>query len=175
MVDPRRGRAQNRQMLIADKKVVSLNYTLRNKAGQVLDSSEGQDPLEYLHGASQIVPGLERELTGLKTGDTKDVVVAPEEGYGSHDPQGVFAVPRNAFPADAQLEVGQTFLGEDDEGQSVPVRVLSVGLEEITVDANHPLAGETLYFHVDVVAVRDATAEELQHGHVHGPDGEHHG
>ncbi len=161
-------------MLIADKMVVSLHYTLKNKAGDVIDSSEGAEPLSYIHGASQIVPGLERELTGLKAGDSKDVVVRPEDGYGVPDPQGIFGVPRAAFPPEAKLEVGESFVGEDDEGQAVPVRVIEVRPDLIMVDANHPLAGETLYFHVDVREVREATVEELQHGHAHGAGGHHH-
>lgn len=158
-------------MVIGEKKIVSLNYTLKNAAGEVLDSSEGQAPLSYIHGTQQIVPGLERELTGLTAGQSKDVVVKPEDGYGGRDLEGIFGVPRAAFPPDAHLEVGQSFIGEDDEGQSVPVRVVEVTAERVMVDANHPLAGETLYFHVDVVEVRDATAEELAHGHAHGEDG----
>lgn len=161
-------------MLIADKTVVSLHYTLKNAAGEVIDSSEGAEPLSYIHGASQIVPGLERELTGLKAGDSKDVVVRPEDGYGVPDPQGIFGVPRAAFPPEAKLEVGESFVGEDDEGQAVPVRVIEVRPDMIMVDANHPLAGETLYFHVDVREVREATVEELQHGHAHGAGGHHH-
>jgi FKBP-type peptidyl-prolyl cis-trans isomerase SlyD len=161
-------------MVIADKMVVSLHYTLKNAAGEVLDSSEGAEPLSYIHGASQIVPGLERELAGLKAGESKDVVVRPEDGYGVPDPQGIFGVPRAAFPPEAKLEVGESFVGEDDEGQAVPVRVIEVRPDMIMVDANHPLAGETLYFHVDVRDVREATAEELQHGHAHGPGGHHH-
>ncbi len=158
-------------MVIGEKKVVSLNYTLKNAAGEVLDSSVGQAPLNYIHGTQQIVPGLERELTGLEAGNARDVVVKPEDGYGARDPEGVFGVPRAAFPPDAHLEVGQSFIGEDDEGQSVPVRVIELTAEQVMVDANHPLAGETLYFHVEVVEVRDATAEELAHGHAHGEDG----
>ena len=161
-------------MVIADKTVVSLHYTLKNASGEILDSSEGAEPLSYIHGASQIVPGLEKELTGLAAGDSKDVVVRPEEGYGVPDPQGIFGVPRAAFPADAKLEVGQSFVGEDDEGQAVPVRVIEVRPDMVMVDANHPLAGETLYFHVDVRDVREATVEELQHGHAHGAGGHHH-
>jgi FKBP-type peptidyl-prolyl cis-trans isomerase SlyD len=161
-------------MQIADKKVVRIDYTLRNRAGDVLDTSEGAEPLIYIHGASQIVPGLERELTGLVAGDSKDVVVAPEDGYGVPDPEGIFGVPRAAFPPEAVLEVGQAFVGEDDEGQAVPVRVIEVREDAVVVDANHPLAGETLFFHVDIRDVRDATLEELQHGHAHGPGGHHH-
>jgi FKBP-type peptidyl-prolyl cis-trans isomerase SlyD len=155
-------------MRIGDKKVVRLDYTLRNGAGEVLDTSEGSEPLTYLHGANQIVPGLEKELTGLGAGDAKDVVVAPEEGYGMPDPEGIFGVPRNAFPPEAQLAVGESFIGEDDEGQAVPVRVIELRDDVVMVDANHPLAGETLYFHVDVREVRDASEEELAHGDVHG-------
>jgi FKBP-type peptidyl-prolyl cis-trans isomerase SlyD len=160
-------------MLIGEKKVVRIDYTLKNSNGEVLDSSEGQGPLSYLHGAQQIVPGLERALSGMSAGQSKDVVVSPEEGYGLPDPEGVFGVPRSAFPADAKLEAGQSFIGEDDEGQAVPVRVVEVRDDVIVVDANHPLAGETLYFHVDVREVREATDEELAHGHTH--DGQDHG
>ena len=160
-------------MVIAEKKVVRIDYTLKNAAGEVLDTSEGGEPLMYLHGGHQIVPGLERELAGLTAGDSKDVVVAPEDGYGQPDPQGIFGVPRAAFPAEAQLSVGETFMGEDDEGGAVPVRVVEVRDDMVIVDANHPLAGETLYFHVDVREVRDATLEELMHGHAHGPGDQH--
>lgn len=158
-------------MRIADKKVVRIDYTLKNASGEVLDTSAGGEPLTYLHGFSQIVPGLERELTGMEAGEGKDVVVQPEEGYGLPDPQGVFGVPRAAFPADAKLSVGDAFVGEDDEGQALPVRVVELRDDVVIVDANHPLAGETLFFHVDVREVRDATAEELEHGHSH--DGGH--
>jgi FKBP-type peptidyl-prolyl cis-trans isomerase SlyD len=159
-------------MVIGEKKVVKLDYTLKNAAGEVLDTSDGQEPLSYIHGAHQIVPGLERELVGLSAGDSRDVVVPPEDAYGQPDPQGIFGVPRAAFPPGATLEVGESFLGEDDEGGAVPVRVIEVREDMIIVDANHPLAGQTLYFHVDVREVRDATLEELMHGHPHGP-GEH--
>ena len=160
-------------MVIGEKKVVRIDYTLKNASGEVLDTSEGAEPLSYLHGGHQIVPGLERELAGLAAGDAKDVVVAPEDGYGQPDPQGVFGVPRAAFPPEAQLAVGETFMGEDDEGGAVPVRVVEIRDDMVIVDANHPLAGETLYFHVDVREVRDATLEELMHGHSHGPGDEH--
>jgi FKBP-type peptidyl-prolyl cis-trans isomerase SlyD len=160
-------------MRIEDKKVVRIDYTLRNDAGDVLDTSEGAEPLTYLHGAQQIVPGLERELAGLTAGDKKDVVVAAEDAYGTHDPQGIFGVPRTAFPPDAQLAVGESFIGEDDEGEAVPVRVIELRDDVVVVDANHPLAGERLHFHVEIREVRDASAEELEHGHVHGPGGAH--
>ncbi len=161
-------------MVICDKTVVLIHYVLKNAQGEVLDSSEGVEPLSYIHGASQIVPGLERELTGMEVGQSKDVVVKPEDGYGVPDPQGIFGVPRAAFPPTAHLEVGQSFVGEDDEGQAVPVRVVEVREDMVMVDANHPLAGETLYFHVDVREVREATVDELMHGHAHGAGGHDH-
>ena len=161
-------------MVIGEKKVVRIDYTLKNAAGEVLDTSEGGEPLSYLHGAHQIVPGLELELAGLAAGDTKDVVVQPDDGYGQPDPQGIFGVPRAAFPPEATLNVGDTFMGEDDEGGAVPVRVVELREDTVVVDANHPLAGETLYFHVDVREVRDATLEELMHGHAHGGEGHQH-
>ena len=95
-------------MLIGEKKVVRIDYTLKNASGEVLDTSEGGEPLSYLHGGHQIVPGLEKELSGMQAGDSKDVVVAPEDGYGQPDPQGIFGVPRNAFPPEAQLTVGNS-------------------------------------------------------------------
>jgi FKBP-type peptidyl-prolyl cis-trans isomerase SlyD len=165
--------ADSGAMQIGDKTVVRIDYTLRNAGGEVLDSSEGAEPLTYLHGMSQIVPGLEKELAGLEAGQSKDVVVQPEEGYGLPDPQGVFGVPRTAFPPEAKLSVGDSFIGEDDEGQALPVRVVELRDDMVIVDANHPLAGETLFFHVDVREVREATAEELEHGHSHGEGGHH--
>jgi FKBP-type peptidyl-prolyl cis-trans isomerase SlyD len=153
-------------MVIANRCVVRLDYTLKNAAGEVLDTSEGAEPLAYIHGAQQIVPGLERELDGLQAGDSKDVVVAPEDGYGVPDPQGIFGVPRAAFPPTVELAVGESFIGEDDDGRAVPVRVIELRDDLVMVDANHPLAGVTLYFHVDVREVREATPEELQRGSV---------
>jgi FKBP-type peptidyl-prolyl cis-trans isomerase SlyD len=161
-------------MLICAQKVVTLEYVLKNRTGEVLDSSDGGEPLAYLHGAQQIVPGLERALEGLQAGDVRDVVVAAEDGYGEHDPSGVFAVPRSAFPSEMKLTVGDSFLGEDEEGHAVPVRLVEVRDDSVVVDANHPLAGEELHFHVSVREVRDATAEELEHGHGHGPGGHEH-
>lgn len=161
-------------MLIADKKVVHIDYTLKTDDGETVDSSEGGEPLAYLHGAGQIVPGLEKALTGLVAGDKKDVTVEAAEGYGDRDPDGVFGIPRAAFPDATQLEVGASFVGEDEEGNSLPVRVVAFEGDNVVVDANHPLAGQRLHFHIDVRSVRDATAEELEHGHPHDGDGHHH-
>jgi FKBP-type peptidyl-prolyl cis-trans isomerase SlyD len=164
-------------MKIGKGSVVSLQYKLHLGDGQVIDASEPGDPLVYLHGESQIVPGLERELEGLETGAARQVAVAPADGYGELDLTAVQRVPKHAFPEGFEPEVGQELVAQGPDGQPLPFVVKGVekGLEGeiVVVDFNHPLAGKTLHFDVTVVEVRGATAEELEHGHVHGP-GEHH-
>ena len=160
-------------MQIADRCVAYFHYTLTNDAGEVLDSSNGRDPLPYLHGKGNIVPGLEKALLGKKTGDKLDVVVAPEEGYGPHVESLVQVVPRSAFQGVANLEPGMQFQAESNMGP-VSVVVTSVDGDQVTVDGNHPLAGETLHFAVEITQVREATVEEVMHGHVHGAGGHHH-
>jgi len=164
--------AQGEEMTITQNKVALIDYTLKNGDGEVLDSSEGQEPLAYLHGAENLVPGLEQALEGKTTGDTLSVVVTPEEGYGVRNEELIGSVPREMFEADMPIEAGMTFQAETDQGIQV-VRVVSLTDEEVMVDSNHPLAGETLHFDVTVTEVRDATAEELEHGHVHS-EGCHH-
>jgi FKBP-type peptidyl-prolyl cis-trans isomerase SlyD len=154
--------------------VVSIEYTLTNDEGTVLDTSDGRGPLAYLHGAGNIIAGLEAELEGKTAGESLRAVIAPEDAYGVHNPQMVQAVPRAAFPADAMIMVGQEFQARGPNGQAGVVRVTKVEDAQITVDANHPLAGQTLTFQVKVVEVRVATEEELAHGHVHGPGGHQH-
>lgn len=161
-------------MQIADKKAVLIHYTLRNSEGEILDSSEGTDPLAYLHGARNIVPGLEKELTGKTNGDKLSVVVEPSEGYGEHNPQGVQQVERSQFPPDAPMEEGMQFMAENPDGSTMPFWITAVDGDTITIDMNHPLAGQQLHFDIEVVEVRDATDEEVQHGHVHGPGGHQH-
>ena len=154
-------------MVVAKDCVVAIDYTLKNREGELIDSSEGE-PLEYLHGHHQIVPGLEKALEGAADGDTRKVVVGADEGYGARDEQAVFSVRRSMFPPDAELVAGTTFIGRDTHGNAVPVTVVAVQGEEVTIDANHPLAGEELHFEVTIRTVRAATSEELTHGHVHG-------
>ena len=163
-------------MQIEDGKVVLINYTLRHTDadGEILDSSDGGEPLAYLHGAQNIVPGLEAALTGLAKGAEKQVTVTPEEGYGERDEHAIQQVPRGAFPAGAPVEVGMQFVAETPDGQPIPVTIAAVDGDTVTVDANHPLAGTTLHFSISIVDVRDATAEEKLHGHAHGPGGAHH-
>ena len=155
-------------MNITKNKVAAIHYTLRDSSGNVLDSSQGSDPLYYLHGANNLIPGMEEGLEGSVKGDHLQLDVTPEKGYGKRDPQLVEAVPIRVFGGQP-LEVGMQF--ETNEGQVVTIT--EVGPETVTVDANHPLADQNLYFDVEVLDVRDATAEELAHGHVHGPGGHH--
>jgi FKBP-type peptidyl-prolyl cis-trans isomerase SlyD len=158
---------------VAAGKVVTFHYTLTNDGGEVLDSSRGGEPMPYLHGAMNIVPGLEKELAGKKVGDALKAVVSPEEGYGKHDPELLQEVGRDAFPTDVALEVGMQFMADTPRGQ-VPLWISDIDGDMITIDQNHPLAGETLFFDVEIVDIRDATAEEMQHGHPHGPHGHAH-
>lgn len=154
-------------MQATSEKVVSIDYTLTDDSGNVLDSSEGRGPLEYLHGADNIIPGLERALEGKASGDAFDVSVAPEDAYGQRDPGLVQAVALSQFPEGADPQVGQKFQAETPDGPRT-VTVVSRDANEVTIDANHPLAGQALNFAVKVVGVREASPEELQHGHVHG-------
>lgn len=160
-------------MLIGPNCVVSMHYELTNSAGEVLDSSAGNDPLTYLHGAQNIIPGLENELTGHTTGDQLNVVVQPEEGYGIHQPALVQQVPRNAFPNPNELETGMRFSADSADG-NISVVITELSDETVTVDGNHPLAGEVLHFAVNITDVRAASEEEIAHGHVHTPGHHHH-
>ena len=148
-----------------------IHYTLKNDSGEVLDSSEGSDPLPYLHGASNIVPGLERELEGLSVGATKDVDVAPVDGYGVVNPDMIQEVPRDSFPEDAPVEAGAQFMMQGENGEAIPIWVTQVTDSTVTIDGNHPLAGETLHFSIKVEGIRAPTEDEKAHGHPHGVTG----
>lgn len=155
-------------------KVVQLAYSLKNSDGEVLDQADRAEPFTYLHGASQIVPGLENGLEGLAVGAKKNVVVQPEAGYGEVDEQLIMSVKRSQFPADMEIEEGMMVESRSAEGHVMVFTVASIDDEEVSIDGNHPLAGETLHFDVEVLEVRDATEEEKAHGHAHGPDGHGH-
>jgi FKBP-type peptidyl-prolyl cis-trans isomerase SlyD len=161
-------------MQVGKDKVVSIDYTLTNNQGQVIDSSQGRDPLAYLHGKGNIIPGLEKALEGKAVGDNLKVAVQPEEGYGNHDPRMVQSVPKAAFKGVDNIQPGMQFQAQGPGGQARLVTVTKVDGDNVTVDANHPLAGQTLNFDVTVKGVRDASADELSHGHVHGPGGHQH-
>jgi len=160
-------------MQVADKKIVLIHYTLSNVDGEVMDSSEGQEPLAYLHGTGSIVPGLEKELLGKQAGDKVNVEVTPEEGYGELNAELVQEVERAAFEGVDDIQVGMRFMAQTAWGEQ-PVIVTEMTEETVTVDGNHPLAGQTLKFDVELVEVRDASEEELEHGHAHGVGGHHH-
>ena len=159
-------------MQIGKEKVVTIDYTLTDDQGEILDTSQGQEPLTYMHGAGSIIPGLESALEGKVAGDKLQVKVAPADGYGERDEELVQAVPRNRFP-DGDINVGMRFHAQGSAG-SQAVTVVAVDDRNVTVDANHPLAGVTLSFDVQVREVRQATEDELKHGHVHGKGGHHH-
>ena len=160
--------------LVAKDTVVSFHYTLTDKNGEVLDSSKGSDPLVYLHGYHQIVIGLENALVGKTAGAAFKVTVDPAEGYGVRRDEMVITLPRTQGNLPADIEVGYVVELVSPEGDEIPARVVKLTDSDITLDANHPLAGETLHFDIELTGVRKATAEEISHGHVHGPGGHHH-
>jgi FKBP-type peptidyl-prolyl cis-trans isomerase SlyD len=161
-------------MQVAQDKVVLFHYTLTNDDGEVLDSSAGSAPLAYLHGQGNIVAGLEKALDGRRAGDKLSVRVEPAEGYGVRDAGLVKRVPRRSFGSIGKLSPGMQFEAQLERGQHRVVTVTAVKGDMVTIDGNHPLAGQNLNFEVEITEIRDATEEELTHGHVHGPGGHHH-
>lgn len=161
-------------MQITNNTVVTIDYTLTNDAGDVIDSSNGGEPMAYLHGARNIIPGLEAALEGKSAGDVVKVHVEPDDAYGQHHEGLIQAIDRAMFEGVDTLEVGMEFHAQANDGSMQIVRIVSIDGDDVTIDANHPLAGVPLNFDVTVVEVRDATEEELSHGHVHGPGGHAH-
>ena len=155
-------------MQIGAKKAVSIDYTLKNDEGEVLDSSEGQSPLVYLHGAGNLIVGLEKALEGKQAGDHVVVSIEPEEAYGEFNPELVATLKRSMFEGVDTLEVGMQFHASAPDGGMQVVTVRDVDGDDVVVDGNHPLAGQRLNFDVKVVEVREASADELAHGHIHG-------
>lgn len=154
-------------------RVVSIHYTLKDDQGTVIDSSQGGEPLQYLEGAGNIIPGLENELKSAATGDKKKVTVKASEGYGEKREDLVLSVDRKQFPADVNLKVGDRFRGGPDDHSPI-FTVMELSGDKVKIDGNHPLAGKALHFDVEVTEVRPATEEEVSHGHAHGPHGHHH-
>lgn len=152
--------------------VVSMEYTLQVD-GEEIDSSNGQEPLQFLVGHGNIISGLEREMMGMKVGDSKDVVVPPADAYGEYDEEAFMDVPRGEFPTDMPIEEGLELNVRDDSGQSRYARIDNIEGDTVRLNFNHPLAGDELHFNVKVVGLREPTAEELSHEHVHN-DGHHH-
>lgn len=156
-------------MQITKNAVVSIHYSLTDKSGEVLDTSQGGKPLAYLHGRGNLIHGLEKELEGKEEGDKFNITIPPEEAYGTRDENLVRQVPRSAFKDVEDLEPGMHFRSKTESGTET-FTVIKIEDEKVTVDGNHPLAGETLTFEVEVNGVRQATDEEVSHGHVHGSD-----
>jgi len=160
------------ELKVNDGQVVSMEYTLKVD-GEITDSSEGRAPLEFVHGAGNIIPGLEREMVGMMVGESKDVVVAAADGYGEEDEKAFMDVPREQFPEEIPVKVGTELQVQNQAGQPMYARIETVGEKSVRLDFNHPLAGKELHFSVKVVGVREATDEEKEHGHAHGPGNEH--
>ena len=154
-------------MTIENKCIVSIHYTLKNDAGTTIDSSGGKEPLNYLQGAGNIIPGLEKGLAGKSVGDKVEVTVQPEEGYGPVDDEMVQKVPQEAFQGVDKIEPGMQFQANGPDGQTQLITVQAVDDDGVTIDANHPLAGQVLHFDVTIEAIREATEEEVSHGHAH--------
>lgn len=162
------------EQLVGKDMVVTFHYTLRNESGDILDSSSGAEPLSYLHGYKNIVPGLEKALLGKAVGAQFKVTVPPAEGYGDREDEMVIKVPRKEWDLPEHVGAGEIVELQSPEGHVVPAVIVEIGAEVVVLDANHPLAGEQLFFEIELTAIRSATQEELAHGHVHGPGGHHH-
>jgi FKBP-type peptidyl-prolyl cis-trans isomerase SlyD len=159
-------------MQIGKNKVVSINYTLRDNEGNIIDSSEGGAPLTYIQGIGNLIPGMEEGLEGKVKGDKLDIKVSPEKGYGTRQEEAIQQVPITAFGGQ-EVKPGMQFHAQTANGTQV-VTITDVGQDSVTVDGNHPLAGVELNFAVEVIEIREATQDEISHGHVHGPGGHHH-
>lgn len=161
-------------MQVIKDAVASIHYTLKNDEGMVLDTSEGRDPLPYLHGAGNIVPGLEAALEGKTAGEEVQVRIEPAEAYGEKNDQMIQTIPREHMPEGVELQVGMQLQAQTPDGQAQVVTIVALTNTDVTLDGNHPLAGVALNFAVEIVEVRKATEEELTHGHVHGAGGHVH-
>lgn len=154
--------------------VVSISYRLTNGSGEVLDEADSSDPFSYLHGHQQVIPGMENGLEGLKKGDKKKLTISPEDGYGEINEKLKITLSKDVFPKDFPMEAGMQFQADLGNGHRNVFTIKEIKETEVIVDGNHPLAGETLNFDIEVLEVRKATPEELDHGHSHNGDGHHH-
>ena len=160
-------------MQIEPQKVVSIDYTLKDDDGNVLDSSQGSEPLSFVYGSDTIIPGLEKALEGKATGDEVSVTVEPEEGYGNYDESLIIQVTKDKFQDPDNVQEGMQVQAQSQDGHTQILTVKSVDGEQVTLDANHPLAGQRLSFDVAVSEVREASQEEIDHGHVHDGSEQH--
>jgi FKBP-type peptidyl-prolyl cis-trans isomerase SlyD len=159
-------------LMIGKNSVVSMHYTLKNDDGEVMDSSDGKPPMVYLHGANNIIPGLENEMTGKTSGTSFNASISPTDAYGEVKPELVQVINKSMFQGVESIEAGMTFVAQGDGGQQ-QVRVTAVENEDVTIDANHPMAGLTLHFEIEIADVREATEQEIEHGHVHADGADH--
>ncbi len=160
-------------MQIVENRVITLNYILKDDEGNIIDSAE-DGSFAYLHGAANIIPGLEHALLGKSAGDELSIAIEPDQGYGERNEDMSQVVPRDMFDTDEEIKIGMQFHAESPDGQPLSVTVTDISDKEVTVDGNHPLAGVNLNFEVKILDIREATEEELEHGHVHGAGGHDH-
>lgn len=161
-------------MPIGANKVVKMNFTLTDNEGNVLDTTDHGGPFSYLSGNNNILPKLEEAINSMIIGTKKQIKLEASDAYGNYNEEVVQVVGKENFPADFELEVGLSYVASNPDGVQMPFVITEVRDEDVTIDFNHPLAGKDLTFDVELLDVRDATPEELSHGHVHGPDGHHH-
>ena len=161
-------------MALQEKKVIIFNYTLKDENGEMLDSTEKGGPFSFVTGNQQVLPGLEVALSSMIIGSKKNIKLAAADAYGEYDEGAVQKVKRDLFPEEAELEIGTSYFAHSPEGQHLQFIITEIEDDVITANFNHPLAGKDLEFDVELLDVRDATSEEMQHGHVHGPGGHHH-
>jgi FKBP-type peptidyl-prolyl cis-trans isomerase SlyD len=160
-------------MQLTKNKVAVLNFTLKNKDGEIIDETN-DGTFTYLHGARNLISGLENALENKQAGDKISVVIEPKDAYGEHNQEKVERVPLDMFPPEVEIREGMQFDSESADGEPIVVTVIEIDAGEVVVDGNHPMAGVELHFDVELVEVREATAQELEHGHVHGPHGHDH-
>lgn len=161
-------------MALMTNKVITINYTLKDKEGNLLDSTDNGGPFSFITGNMQVLPGLEEALVSMIIGSKKNIKLAAADAYGEYDENAIQKVNRSLFPEEAELETGMTYFAHSPEGQHFQFVITKIENDDITVNFNHPLAGKNLEFDVELLDVRDATPEEISHGHVHGPGGHHH-
>ena len=161
-------------MEIKKHAVVIIDYELKDDDGNIIDTSAGGDPMHYLHGTQNIIEGLETALAGKRAGDSVSVSIAPEKGYGVRDDSRIQSVPKDMFEDQSLVKVGEQFMAQGPDGENLTVTITEVTDDKVVVDGNHPLAGKNLNFDVEIKEVREATQEEIDHGHVHGVGGHHH-
>lgn len=160
-------------MQLTKDKVGTVNYILKDKDGEIIDKAQ-DGSFAYLHGARNIIPGLENELEGKEIGYKNNIVIEPKDAYGERNLEQIQRIPLSMFPDDVEIKEGMQFQAQSAEGTPVVVTVTAIDAGEVIVDGNHPLAGIQLHFDIEVIHVRDANEEELEHGHVHGPEGHEH-